>query len=374
MESPAAERSSFVWIGLSAAALFFLSFLLHYPFPFASRSTDLIPLWYRTQSSGHPVPYVDYAFEYPALSGGLFYLATLASTVYGFYYAITLILYAFMMVGLYAVYKVLRLSGKPINRINQFVILTPSFVLFSIYSFDWIGASLLILAVYFASTRRAFPSGLFLGLSVAARLIPIVCLPFVALEIKGAKQRVMLLGACTGAWLATNLYFMIVNFQGFLYSYVFQAQYSSEDSWLQIIYLLSPTLSKIVSALLLVSLLALILFWRNKFTLPEACMLALLAFVLVSYKFPPQYMIILIPFFALNRVRYRLSITTNTLNVLIFLLWILPTSIFGEPTQITSPVQWVAILRQLTLLPIFLGYFRSGRLESGQVLPLSQIK
>ncbi len=302
---------------------------------------------------------MNYPFEYPALSGALFYISTLAGSVYTYYYTISLILYSFMIVGLYTMSKLLTLVGHPIGGIGRYVVLTPTFIIYSIFTFDWIGISLLLLALYYSHARRPLPSGVFLGLSIAARLIPVVCLPFITLEFKQARERAILLAACAGAWLAPNLYFMIVNFQGFLYPYLFQANYSTEDSWLEIIYTFSPTATKILSALLLLSLLAIILLWRKKFSLIEASMLAMLAFVLSSYKFPPQYMILLIPFFALNRVSYRLSYTANALNVMIFLFWAPLIPFFGDPALIANPVQWIAVLRQLVLLPIFLSYLRT---------------
>jgi len=306
---------------------------------------------------------VNYPFEYPALSGALFYISTLAGSVTAFYSAISLILYSFMLVGLFAMCKIFTHSGQPISGIGRHVILIPTFLIYSIFSFDWIGISLLLVAIYYSYARRPLPSGVFLGLSIAARLIPIVCLPFIILEFKRARERVILLAASAGAWLAPNLYFMVVNFQGFLYPYLFQAKYPYEDSWLEIIYAFSLIATKILSGLLLLSLLALILLSRDKFSLLEASMLAMLAFVMSSYKFPPQYLILLIPFFALNRVSYRLSLSANTLNVLIFLFWAPSIPFFGNPTLITSPVQWIAILRQLVLLPIFLRYLLAHRTD-----------
>jgi hypothetical protein len=146
---------------------------------------------------------------------------------------------------------------------------------------------------------------------------------------------------------------MIANWQGFLYPYVYQAGWGVEDSWLGF---LPPNYVKIVSLILLLSLVTLLFVRTRRGLLVEACFLALLTFVLTSYKFPPQYMIMLLPFFALCTSRYTLVMAANLLNTMIIIWWFIPALSFGNPWIITSPVQWIAILRQAILVPLLLGY------------------
>ncbi|MGH9910582.1 MAG: hypothetical protein ACRD32_08075, partial [Nitrososphaerales archaeon] len=236
------------------------------------------------------VPYVDYDLEYPALTGLAVYISSLWHDLYAFYYTMNIIVFALVLLSTIVLYKILKASKQPYHKINYYMIFTPAFIFFTIYSFDWIGVSLLLLSMYFSYTQKAHLSGAFMGLAIAARIIPIVCLPFFLREFKSWRERIILLVTAVAAWFAPNLYFMIVDFKGFLYPYTFQGQWGVEDSWL-IVFGQFFDGRQNLSLILLVSLLALIFFYHRRFTVKEACLLALLAFVLTSFKFPPQYMI-----------------------------------------------------------------------------------
>jgi hypothetical protein len=352
------ESIHFYQVVFAASIFFLIGFWLHHPNLVPNNYSDVVDaLWGRISSSNGIVPYVNYDLEYPALSGIVLYFSSIWGNVYGYYYTLSLIIYSFILLSIYLVYRILALPNKSLHNITYYIIFTPTFIYFSIYSFDWMGASLLLLSIYYALTQRARLSGLFMGLSVAARIIPIVCLPFIVREFPDMRRRMMVIIAASLAWLLSNIYFMIANFEGFLYTYTFQAAWVVEDSWL--IIFPSLNLSKAISGALLLGILSLILLWRRRrFDLLEASFLALLGFVLVSFKFPPQYMILLLPFFALLRTNYILFMIANILNIMIILWWFTPSFNLGIPWTITSPVQWLAIARQIVLLPIFISLFR----------------
>jgi hypothetical protein len=90
----------------------------------------------------------------------------------------------------------------------------------------------------------------------------------------------------------------------------------------------------------------------------------MIAFMLTTYKFPPQYMIMLNPLFGLNRTNYVLFMTANMLNVMIILLLFTPTFSAGNFLVITSPIQWIAIARQAVLIPLFINLFRTPKAAS----------
>ncbi len=344
---------------MPATVFFLISFWLHYPFLASSHYSDFVGhLWVVISSSRGIVPYVDYQLEYPALAGLILYISSIWRNLYAYYWTISLITYLFMLMGLYVLNRILILTGQPSGRIHPFVIFTPSFLFLSIYSFDWVGISLLLVSIYYACTKKAARSGLSLGLSTAARIIPVLCLPFIVHELKESRERVIVLVAAFVGWLAPNLYFMISNFQGFVHVYIFQAEFRVEDSWLNVIGYFSLTVAKVLSGILLVSLLFLTFRRRNRYSLPQLCLITLLAFVLVSYKFPPQYMILLLPLFALNKPSYWIFLIADLLNVMIVLL--INTIAFspGDPFLITSPIQWIAVARQLLFLPMFLRSLR----------------
>jgi hypothetical protein len=357
---------------IAASGFFLLSFWLHYPGLNPTNRSDLLgSFWPRIINSieaGHGItPYVDYNLEYPAVSGWLLWIASLGRNVYSFYFAMSGFLFLFMLVGLYATGKTILLQGRSLSSLERFVIFTPVFIYYSIYSFDWTGAALLAVSIYFAYRDNDLASGAAMGLAIAARVIPILCLPFILLSFKGARKRVKFLGLAVVAWLIPNLYFLVVSFNGFLYAYTFQAGYASEDSWLNAIPNL--TVAKLVSAALLAGMLLLLLRWRKRFDLSELCLISVLWFFVADFKFPPQYMILALPLFAMvgglgggeggigegrggGSRNYGLFMLVNVLDVMLILWYTTPSLSLGNPVVITSPVQWISIARQALLLPV----------------------
>jgi hypothetical protein len=354
------ERLRYKHILIITGITFLFSFLLHYPLPVPKIFSDIIFFWTtRPDVHGYLVPYIDYNLEYPAISGLVLYLSSKWHNIFGYYITMSLITLVFVAISIYIVNKVLLISNQSRNRINYYIILTPVFVVYSIYSFDWIGTGLLLLSIYCCHKKKAHLSGLFLGLSIATRIIPIVCMPFILREFKSWKEKTLFLTTVFLAWLVPHIYFILKNFNGFLYTYTFQSSWHVEDSWLLIFGLDFPG-KQYVSLGLLVPLLVLIYF-RRKLNIWESCFLALLAFVLTSYKFPPQYMILLLPFFALVRTNYALFIAASILDISI-IAFLSPLQSMGWASwYITSPIQWMAILRQMILIPLFIIIFMSNK-------------
>lgn len=351
---------SFKHVIIIAVITFLLSFLLHYPLLPSKVYDDVSYFWTsRPEIHGYQVPYTDYNLEYPAISGLVLYLSAQWHNILGYYITISLITLGFVLVSVCVLDKILLITNQPRNKIIYYVILTPVFVVYSIYSFDWIGIGLLLLSIYCCQKNKAYISGGFMGLAIATRIIPIVCVPFILREFKSWKQKAGFLCVAFLAWLGPNIYFMLKNFGGFLYSYAFQNSWHAEDSWLVIFGTEFPE-RQYVSLGLLAALLA-IIYSKKRFNVWQACFLALLAFVLTSYKFPPQYMILLLPFFALVQTRYLLFIVASTLDALIILLLPAFQGAGLASWDISSPVQWIAIARQVILVPVFVSIFMSNK-------------
>jgi hypothetical protein len=338
---------------------FLLSFWLHFPGMYANVYSDLMDtLWQRIIHATGIIPYVSYHLEYPAVSAVALYVSSVWGDMYAFYLSMSLILFASMLATLFIVDRSLKERGQPVQAVSYFIIFTASFIYFSIYSFDWIGAVLMVASIHLATKRRAFGSGLFMGLAAAARIIPIVCLPFLLLEFKSKNNRLLLLASAGTAWLAANAYFMVMDLQGFLYPYQFQAGFGVEDSWLG----LASPYAKELSVVTFGAALGLILLRRERFDLFQQALLAMLAFVICSFKFPPQYMILLLPLFALTGVGYREFVVANVLNVMLILWWFAPGFNLGDALTATSPVQLIAYARQFLLYLVFVRLLvRGGR-------------
>jgi hypothetical protein len=344
-------------LAATATMFFLVSFWLHFPGMHANVYSDLMDaLWQRIIHATGILPYVSYNLEYPALSAVVVYVSSLWGDMYAFYVSMSLILFSCMLVTLFIVHRSLREMGQPVQAIAYFVIFTPSFIYYSIYSFDWIGAVFMVASIFSAYKRRAVASGLFVGLAAAARIIPIVCLPFLVLEFKNKKNGLLLVVSAGAAWLAANSYFIATDFKGFVYPYLFQAGYGVEDSWLG----LASPFSKEASILAFGAALVLILLKRERFNIFEQSLLAMLAFVICSFKFPPQYMILLLPLFALTGVGYREFMLANVLNVMLILWYLTPAFNGGNASSVSSPVQWISYARQGLLYLVFVKLLAAG--------------
>jgi hypothetical protein len=346
-----------------AGVFFLISFWIHYPGLVPNYYNDILTIAGRGGVSEGLVPYVDYGLEYPSLIGITIYAASQWANVFGYYFTISAVLFGFMLAAVYSMHRILIKLNQPLHRITYYVIFTPTLIYFSIFSFDWMGIGLLLLSILFSYNNKAHLSGIFMGLSVAARIIPIVCLPFIMREFKTWRERAIFLGAAGAAWIAPNIYFMVTNFDGFLYPYLFQSGWGVENSWM-IIFGQFPSFRQLLSIGLLIELIVLIFFWKRRFSVAEGSLLSMIAFMLTTYKFPPQYMIMLNPLFGLNRTNYVLFMTANMLNVMIILLLFTPTFSAGNFLQLTSPIQWIAIARQAVLIPLFISLFRTPKAAS----------
>jgi hypothetical protein len=341
---------------VSATIFFSISFWLHFPILVPKNYTDIVDvMWLQREGvNTGKIPYVDYNLEYPALSGIILYISSLTGSLISYYTTLSGITYLCMMGSLYLTYKIGKSNSVGVYTICLFTIFTPSFIYFSVYSFDWLGVFFLLLSVFLLMKNRVASSGLSMGLAGAARIIPLVCLPLMVQDTKGRANRIKLIVFTALGWLVPNIYFILANFKGFLYTYTYQAEWRAEDSWL----LFFPEQSHLVTAALLPTLLIIIMVVGRKASLVNKCWFALVTFVLVSYKFPPQYMIMLAPFFALACHSYLQFILTDLLNAMVTLWWFTPYFNLGNPWVLGSPVQWLAIIRQALLAYILLTHFR----------------
>jgi hypothetical protein len=307
---------------VSATVFFLISFILHHPDAVPSNYSDTINNYKRTEVSEGKIPYLEFTFEYPALSGILFYLATLTGSMNGYYYTISLFIYLSIVGSLIIVYRLLKEKNMDTNRIFLFCIATPSFIFFSVYTFDWISIFLSMFAIYLFVKKDSPKSAFFLGLAIATRIIPILFLPIFLLNMKDWKKRILFLMIVLVAWLIPNSYFMLKNFDGWFATYKFQYEWGVEQSFLIFLFPQIGVASHYASALILSALLILIIKKRLHRDVLVGCLAVTLAFMLSSYKVPPQYALMLLPFLAIIPiVELPLFYTSELFNVLIILMF-----------------------------------------------------
>jgi hypothetical protein len=343
-----------VRITTAAVIAFAVSIIIHFPnnlvgsFMGQGSYSDVLSFWFtRSGVNQGLIPYVQYYFEYPPLAGALIYLASVARNL--FVYTTVMFSAAFlsMLVSLAFTYKLVVLRSGSRKRLLAFFALTPVFVYYSVYNFDWFSTASLIASLYFFVTGRERCSGLLLGLGAAAKLIPILALPFM---IREGKHRTELLLWTLVGWLGPYAVFFLANPSRYI-SITQQAYLASvfiEDSWVALL----PA-SKYVTIILFS--LALLIIWRRKLPLTESMFVTLVAFIAVSYDAAPQFLIFLLPFCALIEVNYTLFLVANLLDAAIIqFLYSFGPDAFSP----ANPIQWVSYARQLVLVAMALVWLR----------------
>jgi len=345
---------------LLAATLFFLiSFMLHNPNAVPSNYSDIISIYNRPEVTARMVPYIDFNFEHPVLSGLLVYLASLTGSMNGYYYVFCFFIYLSVLVSLIVIYRLLKEYKMDVNRIFLFCIATPSFIFFSVYTFDWIGIFLGFLSIYFFMKKRIFISAIFLGLAIATRIIPILFLPVFFLNMKDWRKRILFLSIVAVVWLIPNSYFMVKNFDGWSATYISQFGLGIENSFLIFFFPQVGAGSHYASVLLMLMFTILIIKTKLYKNVLLGCLAFTLAFMISSYKVPPQYALMLLPLLTLVPVvEPPLFYTSEFFNLMITLIFF--SSFAGENGfGSASPVQWVNVLRQgiwvIFLIKIFIN-------------------
>jgi hypothetical protein len=157
----------------------------------------------------------------------------------------------------------------------------------------------------------------------------------------------LFLSAVAVVWFIPNSYFMVKNFDGWFATYSFQYGWGIENSFLIFFFPQVGPESHYASILLMSIFTILILKMKLYKNVLLGCLAFTLAFMISSYKVPPQYALMLLPLLTLMPVvELPLFYLSDFFNVMIILM--LFSSFFAGENCFgaASPVQWVNVLRQ----------------------------
>lgn len=220
-----------------------------------------------------------------------------------------------------AVLATARLAGRrPWDA--AFVALAPGIILAGTVNWDLWTVALLAVGMYFFATSRFVASGLLVGLAVATNLYPLLFLAAVALlAVRTGRYRPLAVTAAAAAagWLAVNLPLLVANPAGWghYFSYLAGQEAGYGSLWFaynlaaerlqraplsaEAVNLLSPGLFMLgCAAIALVALCA-----PRRPRLAQLLFLLVAAFILTGKAYSPQYVVWLVPLFALARPRWR---------------------------------------------------------------------
>ena len=168
--------------------------------------SDISHLFYRDHLGAHPMPYFDFRFEYPVLTGVFVWAASFVhSSVAAYFLSSTGLL---LGLGLVTVWAISRIDGA-----NPWLFAAaPALVLYGTLNWDLLGICLLVVALLLFQRGRDGFAAAGLALATWAKFFPLVALPLIlALRLaEGRRRSAALIAAVFAATtLAINLPFAL---------------------------------------------------------------------------------------------------------------------------------------------------------------------
>ncbi|MGI8761867.1 MAG: glycosyltransferase family 87 protein [Jatrophihabitantaceae bacterium] len=308
--------------------------------------SDIVPLWSDERIDVGAVPYRDTAVEYPVLTGGFMWLAgDLTRAAHGLdsgwselvvYVAITSLLLA--ACGLVVSAGTAGAAGRRPYDAAIFA-LSPLLVFHAFSNWDLFAMALTSGALWAWARRKPVLAGALIGLGTAAKLYPVFLL--VALAVLAYRTRryapTVWAGASAAAvWAAVNVPVALAYPHAWWQFYRFSADRYTERSTLWAMgktiatsgfnssdntYWVPP--GALVALALVVALAGVV--WLalrapHRPRLGQLAFLVVLAFLLTTKVWSPQYSLWLVPLLALARPRWRLSLIWQFTEILVWIM------------------------------------------------------
>jgi len=160
--------------------------------------SDISHLFLRDHLGQHPMPYFDFGFEYPVLTGLFVWVASIAHTSVAAYFLSSTGL--LLCLTLVTVWAISRIDGA-----NPWLFAAaPALALYGTLNWDLLGICLLVIALLLFGRGRDGFGAASLALATSAKLFPIVVLP-VIVALRLAEQRRRSAALVVRVFIATTL-------------------------------------------------------------------------------------------------------------------------------------------------------------------------
>lgn len=260
---------------------------------FSTYFGDIWYCWSTYLSHGFPYPR-----EYPAGIQVIFRMLSLIPELKNnFVYYMSTMAVIFLIITLCTSMILIRLR-IPFSRILLFWLLAPSFLFYNFWNLDIFPIFTMLLAYYCWQSKRMASAMIFLALGTTLKVFPIFLLPVYLFSVN-KRVAVRLLLIFLASWFFMNLPLMIVDWDGWLFPYVWQIQnnYSrtiQDGSWTWVLYvLLNPigfgSLVGKISLLLFASGYAILLTKYRNLNLETKIVIVMILFLLTDRVYSPQY-------------------------------------------------------------------------------------
>jgi uncharacterized membrane protein len=308
--------------------------------------SDVIPLWSGERLDIGAVPYRDSSVEYPVLTGTFMWLT--ADLTRGVHAIISswsaLVTFAVLTALLLALCALVVTAATAMtNRYRPYdaaiFALSPLLVFHAFSNWDLLAMAFTSAALWAWSRDRPILAGTMIGLGVAAKLYPIfllVAIGILAVRTRRYAEPVWAVTAAGFAWCAANVPVAIAYHEGWWKFYKFSEERNAERStiWAMVRTLTDGSVSAgdapfwvpsglavalaLLAALTLVAVVGLAAPVRPR--LAQLVFLCVLAFLLTTKVWSPQYSLWLVPLIALARPRWRLSLIWQFTEILVWIL------------------------------------------------------
>jgi uncharacterized membrane protein len=307
--------------------------------------SDVVPLWGGERLDLGAVPYRDTGVEYPVLTGAFMWLT--ADLTRGVHAVVSswseLVIFGALTALLLSVCGLLvTVATARTTRFRPYdaaiFALSPLLVFHAFSNWDLLAMSLTAGAMWAWARDRPILAGVLIGLGTAAKLYPIFLLVAIAILAVRTRRYADPLWATVSAgfaWCAVNVPLAIAYHQGWWEFYRFSIDRSSERStfWAIARTLADSSLAAndapywkpsgaavalaLIAALVLVAVLGLAAPVRPR--LAQLTFLCVLAFLLTTKVWSPQYSLWLVPLIALARPRWRLALVWQFVEIMVWI-------------------------------------------------------
>jgi hypothetical protein len=277
---------------------------------------------------GDPPPgqLVGGAVEYPVVTGVFMWFAGLAAATDADYLRTTALLLA--PFGLLTAALLAKLAGR-----RAFVwAAAPALVLYSVHNWDFLATACVAGAVYAWARGRPGGAAMLLGLGAATKIYPgFLALPLLLerLAARDVRAAVRVAAGAGGVWAAVNVPVLLANPDGWWATYAFQAgrvaDLTTNSIWFWGLPQLSTDQVNRWSAALIAGswTAALIAGWaraqrEGRYPWIQVGAALLCAFLLFNKVYSPQYVLWLLPFFVLVRIRWGWWVSYLAVDLLLY--------------------------------------------------------
>lgn len=308
--------------------------------------TDISMVYYRNVlPTNNGIPYHDYPLEYPAIPAILIWISGLAPSHDYYMATMAFLMFPFVIVAVYFLYRICSEFGMDRGRIIPFFIMAPSFLVMLFYNWDIPAVALVTAAIYYGLKKNSRLSGFCLGIGFAAKSYPLLLLPVFLKNEQSWKLRFeTVLSTILGA-LIPNLPFILVDLPGWMGSYrsTYGTLYLENSIWLAVRYyhLISEDWLILAVAWSLILLTILHMTFAND-SLVMKVWIILAVIIAVYPTYPPQFDLWLLPLFVLNPIFGLIPfLAFDFLDTSIILSWFT----VNNPFQPWNPIWYLSFTR-----------------------------